>query len=150
MSGLTDVEYLWLPADEGWTVHLDPRRPGRWTYDYDVAPPSPAPVTSIAWRLVHLIADNEIYWEHAFGPGLRTFPDLIVPGSVADALDAWHASRTPITAWLAEATEDDLAEPRPSHLGAPRTAGEVVRILIDEQTHHGAEIALLRDLYLRT
>jgi len=24
-----------------------------------------------------------------------------------------------------------------------------MRILIDEQTHHGAEIALLRDLYLR-
>jgi hypothetical protein len=29
------------------------------------------------------------------------------------------------------------------------TAGEVIRILVDEQTHHGAEIALLRDLYVR-
>jgi hypothetical protein len=29
------------------------------------------------------------------------------------------------------------------------TAGEVVRILLDEQVHHGAEIALLRDLYPR-
>lgn len=29
------------------------------------------------------------------------------------------------------------------------TAVEVVRILVDEQVHHGAEIALLRDLYLR-
>lgn len=28
-------------------------------------------------------------------------------------------------------------------------AGEVVRILLDEQIHHGAEIALLRDLYVR-
>lgn len=146
---MTDAEYVWLPADEGWTIHPDPTRPGRWTYDYDFAPPSPAPVTSIAWRLVHLIADNEIYWEYAFGPGQRTFPDLIVPQNVADALVAWRDSRAPITAWLADANEDDLAETRPSHLGDPKTAGEVVRILLDEQTHHGAEIALLRDLYLR-
>jgi len=149
MAGLTDAEYLWLPAGDGWTIHPDPTRPGRWTYDYDFAPPAPAPVTSIAWRLVHIIADNEIYWEYAFGPGRRTFPDLIVPKNVAEALVAWQDSRTPITAWLADATEDDLTEPRPSHLGDPKTAGEVVRILLDEQTHHGAEIALLRDLYLR-
>jgi len=150
LIGLTSKEYLWLPTNDGWTIHPDPTRPGRWTYDYDFAPPRPAPLTSIAWRLVHIIADNEIYWEYAFGPGQRTFPDLIVPTTVPEALDAWHDSRAPITAWLADATEDDLAEPRPSHLGDPKPAGEVVRILLDEQTHHGAEIALLRDLYLRT
>lgn len=61
----------------------------------------------------------------------------------------WGASRQPVTAWLETATDDDLLEPRPSHLGEEKTAGEVVRILLDEQTHHGAEIALLRDLYLR-
>jgi len=150
LAGLSDAEYLWLPADDGWTIHPDPARPGRWTYDYDFDPPAPAPVTSIAWRLVHLIADNEIYWEYAFGPGRRTFPDLIVPQNVADALAAWHGSRAAVTAWLAGASEEDLAEPRPSHLGDPKTAGEVVRILLDEQTHHGAEIALLRDLHLRS
>lgn len=149
LVGLTDTEYLWLPTDEGWTIHPDPTRPSRWTYDYDFAPSSPAPLTSIAWRLVHIIADNEIYWEYAFGPGRRTFPDLVVPKTAADALVTWHASRSPITAWLANANDDDLAELRPSHLGDPKAAGEVVRILLDEQTHHGAEIALLRDLYLR-
>jgi len=108
-----------------------------------------APLTSITWRLVHIIVDNEIYWEYAFGPGQRTFPDLIVPTTARAALEAWHDSRGPITEWLASATDDDLAGFRPSHLGDPRPAGEVVRILLDEQTHHGAEIALLRDLYLR-
>ena len=29
-----------------------------------------------------------------------------------------------------------------------QAAGDVVMILIDEQTHHAAEVALLRDLYL--
>jgi hypothetical protein len=148
-EGLTDEEYLWPPTADAWTIKPDPDRPGRWTYDYDFAPPPPAPVTTIGWRLVHIIADNEIYWEYAFGPGERTFPDLTVPSTAAEALQVWHDSRRPITAWLRTATDADLAQPRPSHLGDAKTAGEVVRILLDEQVHHGAEIALLRDLYQR-
>ena len=73
-QGLTDAEYLWAPTSDAWTIRPDPDRPGRWTYDYDFEPPPPAPVTSISWRLVHIIADNEIYWEYAFGPRERTFP----------------------------------------------------------------------------
>ena len=107
-------------------------------------------MTTIAWRLVHLVGDNEIYWEHAFGAGRRNFPDLLVPATAGDALGKWQDSRAPVTEWLGQATDDDLDEPRPSHLGAPKTAGDVVSILLDEQTHHGAEIALLRDLHLWT
>jgi hypothetical protein len=91
-------------------------------------------------------ADNLIYWEHAFGPGRLTFPDPEAPHTAAGALVSWRASREPIGAWLTIASIADLAEARPSHLGAPKTAGEVIAILIDEQIHHGAEIALLRDL----
>jgi hypothetical protein len=98
---------------------------------------------------VHIIADNEIYWEYAFGPRQRTFPDLTVPSTAAEALEVWHDSRRPITEWLRTANDADLAEPCPSHLGDVNSAGEVVRILLDEQIHHGAEIALLRDLYQR-
>lgn len=148
-AGLTDKEYLWCPAADAWTIKPDPDRPYRWTYDYDFAPPPPAPLTSISWRIVHLIADNEIYWEYAFGPGKRTFPDLEVPPTAQAAMTLWRASRQPVTAWLEMVTDDDLLKLRPSHLGEEKTAGEVVRILLDEQTHHGAEIALLRDLYLR-
>lgn len=148
-SGLTDEEYLWPPVPDAWTIKPDATRPGHWTYDYDFAPPPPAPVTSISWRLVHLIGDNEIYWEYAFGPGRRTFGDLEVPHRADQALQLWRQSRQPVTDWLAGADDDDLTELRPSHLGEPSSAGEVVRILLDEQTHHGAEIALLRDLYLR-
>jgi hypothetical protein len=56
----------------------------------------------------------------------------------------------PVTKWLADANDDDLVELRPSHL-PERTmaAGDQVRALVDEQIHHGAEIALLRDLFLR-
>ncbi|HZZ97022.1 MAG TPA: hypothetical protein VFE19_08405 [Jatrophihabitantaceae bacterium] len=51
---------------------------------------------------------------------------------------------------LRRAQDGALAEQRPSHLGAPKTAGEVVTILTDEQVQHGAEIALLRGLFPHT
>jgi hypothetical protein len=98
---------------------------------------------------VHIAADNWIYWEWAFGPAARDFTSLAVPSTTADALRNWHDSRRAITQWLQAATDDALAEPRPCHLGRPKPAGEVIGILLDEQIHHGAEIALLRDLFLR-
>jgi len=81
----------------------------------------------------------------------RLFHD---PGEISDAVFEessadWENSRRPVTAWFASATDGDLLEPRPSHLGGSRTAGEVMTVLVDEQIHHGAEIALLRDLCLR-
>ena len=150
LTGLTDDEFFWQPAPGCWTVRPDPSAPSGWGIDYDWPPPEPAPLTTIAWRLVHLANGNWIYWEHAFGPGKRMFPDLVLPGTAEAAIAYWQDSRAPITAWLdAGPTDADLAELRPSHLGEPRSAGEVARILIYEQTHHGAEIALLRDLYPR-
>lgn len=145
--GLTDNELLWEPTAHCWNLVRDASYPGGWTYPYDFDPPRPHPVTTIGWRLVHLVADNEIYMEHAFGPRTRNFPDLAVHGTAAEVLADWRASRNPVTTWLDAATDDDLLEDRPSHLGGTKTAGEVMRILLDEQVHHGAEIALMRDLY---
>ena len=95
---------------------------GGWTYPYNSDPPHPHPVTSIGWRLVHLIADNEIYMEHAFGPGLRNFPDLPVHGTATEVLADWENSREPVTAWLASAPDKDLLEPpsEPSRRQADR------------------------------
>ena len=36
---------------------------------------------------------------------------------------------------------------RPTQFGVEWPARQVLAVLIDEQTHHGAEVALLRDLY---
>jgi hypothetical protein len=72
--GLADEELLWEPVEDSWNLVPDAAHPGGWTYPYDFDPPHPHPVTSIGWRFVHLIGNNEIYMEHAFGPGLRNFP----------------------------------------------------------------------------
>lgn len=140
---------LWEPVADTWNLYPDSEHPGGWSYHYDFDPPQPHPVTTIGWRLNHITAGNWIYMEHSFGPAQRHFPDLAVDGTADEMLRNWPASREAVTDWLQAADDDDLNESRPSHLGGPLAAGEVIRILIDEQTHHGAEIALLRDLYQR-
>ncbi|MFT4215830.1 MAG: DinB family protein [Micropruina sp.] len=106
-------------------------------------------MTSIGWRLHHIAGCNWIYVEHAFGRGRLGFPDLQVHGTADAALRDWQASREALSAWLDSAEDADLIEDCPTPLGGPLTASEIVRILVDEQTHHGAEIALLRDLCRR-
>jgi hypothetical protein len=146
LAGLEDSEFFWKPVADSWTVY--PTAAG-WTYDYEFPAPTPAPVTSIAWRLVHIAANNWIYWEYAFGAAKLTFPDLAVPSTAAQGLANWHASTAPVLDWLTTASEADLDQLRPNHLGPDLPVREIVAILLDEQIHHGAEIALLRDLYLR-
>ena len=147
LAGLTNTEFFWEPVNDIWTVH--PWANGRATIDYDWPPPEPPPLTTIAWRLVHLANGNWIYYEHAFGPGERMFADLVLPMNADESMQYWRDSRAPITDWIETAADGDLETPRPSHLGGVRSARDVLITLIDEQTHHGAEIALLRDLFLR-
>ena len=147
MHGLTDEEFFWEPAQPAWSVRPDPGAPSGWQIDYPFPPPVPAPVTTIAWRLVHLANGNWIRWEHAFGSGERMFPDLPVPGTATDAVRYWADSRQPIEEWMETAAPLDLSDVRPNPVGDPLPAGRTLSILLEEQIHHGAEIALLRDLY---
>ena len=61
-EGLTDEEYLWEPTPGAWNVH--PRGQGtteiqggsgELTIDFAHPEPVPAPMTTIAWRLAHII-----------------------------------------------------------------------------------------------
>ena len=58
-EGLTDDEYFWEPAQPAWNVR--PRtgegQPGTgpFTVDFAYPEPDPPPVTTIAWRLAHII-----------------------------------------------------------------------------------------------
>ena len=62
LAGLTDDEYLWEPVPGAWS--LRPRDEavttmaaggGELVADFEVPEPSPAPVTTIAWRLGHVL-----------------------------------------------------------------------------------------------
>jgi hypothetical protein len=54
LRGLTDEEYLWEPAPGCWSIR--PGDDGRWTADGSSLPVKPAPLTTIAWRIDHVIS----------------------------------------------------------------------------------------------
>ena len=49
LDGLTDDEYFWCPVPNCWTVQPD------GSIDFTYPEPQPAPFTTIAWRLAHVI-----------------------------------------------------------------------------------------------
>lgn len=62
LAGLTDAEYFWEPVEGCWNIRPAGTSPwpsaagsGEWTIDYAFPEPAPPPVTTIGWRLGHLI-----------------------------------------------------------------------------------------------
>jgi hypothetical protein len=55
LDGLTDQEYFWEPVPGMWSV-----RSGR--IDFSYPPPTPEPVTTIAWRIGHLLVGVFAQW----------------------------------------------------------------------------------------
>jgi hypothetical protein len=149
LSGLTEAEYLWEPAPGCWSVRAVPG--AGWQIERPDPEPVPAPVTTIAWRLWHLGSECLAgFTAQGLGPwplavrGQEWYPE---PGPALAALDrAWQAFR----AGLAKLGEDGLWRPRQSGQdGYPGGLwAAVVLRAQDELSHHGAEIALLRDLYV--
>ncbi len=147
LDGLTDDEYRWEPVGGCWSVRPSAQSPSGWTVDYPEVHPDAPPVTTIAWRMLHVSDGNTVYWEHAFGPGLRNFWDLVPHGEAVGAIEYLRDSQRPITATLAELDDDALDAMCPTQFGVEWPTRHVLSVLIDEQIHHGAEIGLLRDLY---
>lgn len=153
LADIGDEEFFWEPVAGCWTVHprsqvraasADGR--GEWVIDYEVPAPAPAPVTTIAWRTVHIAAVNYLYWDYAFGPATASF-DLDMPGNAAAAAEWLRASQGPLNAVLAALTDPELETPRRTNWGELWPCHRIFTTLIREQVHHGAEISLLRDLY---
>lgn len=88
-----------------------------------------------------------MYWEHAFGPGILSFGDLIPHGHAPEAVSYLQASQERVTRTLASMEPDQLVSARLTHFGEEWPAYRVISVLADEQIHHGAEVAVLRDLY---
>jgi hypothetical protein len=146
-EGLTQEEYLWKPVAGCWTVKLVD---GVWRVPPRAGPgPDPAPVTTIAWRLWHIASDCLA----TYAKGLTVWPleveDTEWYGEVDEALAAtdraWDAFRTALGAL----GEDGMWTPLGKDWGpyAPEPWAALVVHALDEIAHHGAEIALLRDLY---
>jgi hypothetical protein len=159
LDGLTDDEYRWEPVAGCWNVR--PRAesavpgaagPGDVVIEFAYPTPDPEPLTTIAWRLNHLIVGvfGARLASHAGGPptDYGTYPYSL---RAADALDALDAGRAAWSAAVRALGPDDLARPCGPAEGpyAEHPMASLVLHINREVIHHGAEVALLRDLYLR-
>jgi hypothetical protein len=158
LDGLTDEEYFWEPVPGCWNVRprtdatpADAPGSGGWTVDFAFPQPVPAPVTTIAWRLAHVIVGCFGMRNAAhFGGPPASYQTFEYAGTAAQALrqldDGYTAWITGVRGLGAGA----LARPCGPAEGpfAEYSMAALVLHINREVIHHGAEISLLRDLYL--
>jgi hypothetical protein len=159
LDGLTDDEYFWPPVPGCWTISRRgessaPVSIGAGDFTMDSAEPSDdrEPVTTIAWRLAHLIDVFGPPGAPHFDEPPASYPAVDYSGTARGALrqvDDGH------DAWIKDVRglgPDGLARPQgalspPAYADAP--LARLILYTHVEVIHHGAEICLLRDLYLR-
>ncbi|MER5297471.1 DinB family protein [Streptomyces pharetrae] len=159
---MTDEEYLWEPVPGCWSIRPRVEGPGpRATFlagvgDWgrDAAPyphPWPPPFTTIAWRLSHLSEMLFLRADHTAGSHALTRDDYHVSGDAAGAVAAFD---TAAAAWRqALVSVDDAALDTVGYCTYPHGSDpeepfiDIVWWVNQELLHHGAEVALLRDLH---
>lgn len=158
VASMTDEEYLWEPVPDCWSVRRRAAGPGPgatvlvgagdWGRDSAQPPhPTPPPFTTLAWRLSHLSELLALRADHTNGSHTLTRDDYVVAGAIA-------AFESAATAWReALLGADDAALDTVGHSTYPHGSDpedpfiETVWWVNQELLHHGAEIALIRDLF---
>lgn len=160
LDGLTDEELHWEPAPDCWGVRRrsspDQHGTGGWTIDFSVPVPEPAPVTTIGWRLAHVIVGvfgtrAASHFDAQFSWGTADYDSWPYAGTADDALAQLDATHAAWSSGVRSLTLEDLSRQVGPAEGpwAEHSMGELVAHINREAIHHLAEIALLRDLYLR-
>ncbi len=165
VEGLTDEEYFWEPAPGCWSIRrreeaTSPLAAGKGDYviDFAIPEPVPPPVTTIAWRLVHIAEVFGARTANHFGEANPTIRDrfsgnwwetLEMPSTANDALalvDEVHA------AWVdgVRSLDDDALWREVGPTEGPWHEFPYASLILHinrEFIHHAAEVCVLRDLY---
>lgn len=160
LDGLTDEEYLWEPAPGTWSVRRreDPAPStvtmrvgaGDWLVDFGQPEPTPAPVTSVAWRLAHVVVGVLGARVHAhFGGPPADYESWTYAGTAQEALAQLDAAYEAWSSGVRTLDPGVLARPVGPAEGpwAEHPMVELVLHINREMIHHLAEVALLRDLW---
>ncbi|GAA4693578.1 DinB family protein [Pseudonocardia yuanmonensis] len=157
LEGLTDEEYLWEPAP-GWSVRpAGSPAPGAiqmgsggHRIDFAFPEPDPPPLTTIAWRMGHLVVG--VFGVRAashFGGPPMSYESHAYAGTAAEALRQLDRAYASWIGGVEALDEAGLARPCGPAEGpyAEFPLSDLVLHINREAIHHGAEILLLRDLY---
>jgi hypothetical protein len=156
LDGLTDDQYLWEPVPGMWSIRRrqDATAPmatgaGDAVMDYAFPEPSPPPTTTIAWRLGHIAF---VYGERAanhFGSGGVGYDTIDWPLTAAGMLELVDRHHDAWIAGVEALDEQGLARPCGPAEGpyAEYPFAALVLHINREVIHHGAEVALMLDLY---
>lgn len=152
LDGLGDDEYQWEPAAGMWSVRR--RAPGvrgwgtgEWVCEDWWPPPEPVPVTTVAWRVVHLAAWTDVYLDWTFGDARASLLDFEVPGDRAGGLAWLYGAQDRFLAAVDALDDDEVFAFRPAHWGEQVPVVHLVTSILVEHVHHAAEVGVLRDLY---
>ena len=152
LAGVDEDEYFWEPTPLCWSVRR--RAPGvrgwgkgEFVCEDAFPAPEPLPVTTIAWRVIHLAAWTDIYRDFAFTELRPDLNDYDVPGDPASGLQWLHDAQDRFLAAVAALDETTVFEPRPAHWGESLPVVNLVTLMLTEHVHHIAEIGVLRDLH---
>jgi hypothetical protein len=156
LAGLADEEYFWEPVPRCWSIRRrgESTAPitagvGGYTIDFGWPEPDPPPVTTIGWRLAHVIvgvfaARNAAH----FGGPPADYRTWEYASSAADALAQLDEAYSAWVKGVRSLDAEGLA--RPCGPAEPFPAASMAALVLHiqrEVIHHGAEICLLRDLY---
>lgn len=164
VPSMSDEEYLWEPVPSAWSIRRRSDGPassalelvgaGDWGRDRSPDSPRPLPFPTIAWRLGHINEMLAIRADHMTGTHSLTRATYQFHGDAAGAIAAYVEAAD---AWRSVLTGADDAAldavglstyPYGSDPDVPLI--QTIWWMNQELLHHGAEIALLRDLYRAT
>jgi hypothetical protein len=161
LEGLTDDEYLWEPVPDCWSVR--PAADSSWRADLSAkgttfTRKSPAPFTTIAWRLWHLGASPTPTQPSGQTSGIEFISAWFsqIPPTRSPAVGTADEARSLLAAtWrnMAETVASFNDEELGQTIGAEggpygdATLESLVLHIADELIHHGAEVGVVRDLY---
>ncbi|MDO3648366.1 DinB family protein [Nocardia mangyaensis] len=159
LDGLTDDEYFWSPVPDAWSVR--PRGTssaplqagtGEFTIDFAFPEPVPAPMTTIAWRLGHVIVGVLAMRNAAhFGAPAADYRTWEYAGTAKTALEQLD---TQLDTWLTGVRglgEAGLRVPAGEKEPFPDLPMAALVLHIHrELIHHLSEVSLLLDLYQHT
>jgi hypothetical protein len=157
LDGMTDEEYLWEPVPGCWSLRPDAN--GLLQIERPEWDPKPSPVTTIAWRLMHIASNMHMRASTFFGDGsvpedVSMFDPRHFPASFPGTAQAGIEFLQNQYQWWMDGLRslDDAGFARPlGPKGDQQYARDPMAALAihvnREAMHHGGEILLLRDLY---